>query len=104
MKLFTRSIYVETTWSNDQNLRIIPITPSGLDDVFASLVTIATALGEEEKAYSCLSALHSRIDKIIDKLRAAKAKPKRVMLIEWLEPVYNCGHSHPGHTLEIELQ
>ena len=74
---------------------IIPITPSGLDDVFASLVTIATALGEKEKAYSCLSALHSRIDKIIDKLRAAKAKPKRVMLIEWLEPVYNCGHWIP---------
>lgn len=74
---------------------VIPITPAGLDDVFASSITIATALGDEEKAYRYLSGLQSRIDTIIDKLRSAKAKPKRVMLMEWMEPVYNCGHWIP---------
>jgi iron complex transport system substrate-binding protein len=74
---------------------VIPITPAGLADVFTSAITIAAALGEEEKAYLYLSALQARIDAIIDTLRAAKAKPKRVMLMEWMEPIYNCGHWIP---------
>ncbi|MEX2233754.1 MAG: ABC transporter substrate-binding protein [Cyclobacteriaceae bacterium] len=74
---------------------IIPITPGGLEDVFASAITIATAFGKEEQAYLYLAALNQRIDLIIDKLRASKAKPKRVMLMEWLEPIYNCGHWIP---------
>ncbi len=61
----------------------------------ARAVTIAAALDEEEKAYAYLTALHGRIDSIIDKLRIAKAKPKRVMLMEWMEPIYNCGHWIP---------
>lgn len=75
--------------------KIIPITPASLDDVFDAAVTIAAALDEEEKAYAYLTALHDRIDRIIDKLRIAKAKPKRVMLMEWMEPIYNCGHWIP---------
>lgn len=75
--------------------KVIPITPGGLEEVFSSAITIALALGEEEKAYSYLSELQMRIDTIIDTLRGSKAKPKRVMLMEWMEPVYNCGHWIP---------
>jgi iron complex transport system substrate-binding protein len=74
---------------------LIPLSPSGLDDVFSTAVTIATALGKEENAYSYLASLHTRIDFIIDQQRRAKAKPKRVMLMEWMEPIYNCGHWIP---------
>lgn len=74
---------------------LIALTPCGLDDVFTTAITIASALGEEEKAYTYLSSLQSRIDSIIDTLRKAKAKLKRVMLMEWIEPIYNCGHWIP---------
>jgi iron complex transport system substrate-binding protein len=74
---------------------LVPLTPSGLDDVFATAITIASALGQEEKAYAYLASLQKRIDFIIDELRKAKAKPKRVMLMEWMEPIYNCGHWIP---------
>ncbi len=74
---------------------LIALTPSGLDDVFSTAITIASALGEEEKAYTYLANLQARIDSIIDTLRKAKAKPKRVMLMEWIEPIYNCGHWIP---------
>ncbi|MCX8490725.1 MAG: ABC transporter substrate-binding protein [Cyclobacteriaceae bacterium] len=74
---------------------LVPLTPSGLDDVFATAITIASALGQEEKAYVYLASLQKRIDFIIDELRKAKAKPKRVMLMEWMEPIYNCGHWIP---------
>lgn len=75
--------------------KLIPLTPYGLDDVFASAITIASELGKEEKAYAYLASLHERIDFIIDELRKAKAKPKRVMLMEWMEPIYNCAHWIP---------
>lgn len=75
--------------------QLIPLTPAGLDDVFASAIVIARALGQEEKAYAHLASLQKRIDHIIDELRRAKAKPKRVMLMEWMEPIYNCGHWIP---------
>jgi iron complex transport system substrate-binding protein len=74
---------------------LVPLTPSGLDDVFTTAITIASALGKEENAYAYLESLQSRIDFIIDELRKAKAKPKRVMLMEWMEPIYNCGHWIP---------
>ena len=74
---------------------LIPLTPKSLQDVFQTAVTIATALGHEEAAYHHLSDLQKRIDHIIDELRQHKALPKRVMVMEWIEPVYNCGHWIP---------
>nr|WP_298999179.1 ABC transporter substrate-binding protein [uncultured Allomuricauda sp.] len=74
---------------------LISISPESLDDVFQSAVTIATALGKEELAYRYLNGLHNRIDDVVDTLRAAKALPKRVMLLEWIDPIFNCGHWIP---------
>lgn len=75
--------------------QLLPLTPNNLQDVFGTAITIAAALGHEEAAYSYLSALQKRIDSIIDTLRAYKAPPKRVMVMEWVEPIYNCGHWIP---------
>jgi len=75
--------------------KLIPLTPRNLQDVFRTAVTIATALGKEEAAYQYLSALQKRIDHIIDELRRHRAPLKRVMVMEWIKPVYNCGHWIP---------
>jgi iron complex transport system substrate-binding protein len=75
--------------------RIIPLTPGNLSDAFHMAVVIATALGREEAAYSYLSSLQTRIDHIVDELRKYRAPLKRVMVLEWIEPVYNCGHWIP---------
>jgi iron complex transport system substrate-binding protein len=74
---------------------IIPLTPQNLDDVYNTAIVIASALGEEEKAYSHLADLKKRTDVILDKLRAERMPLKRVSLLEWIEPVYNCGHWIP---------
>ncbi len=74
---------------------IIPLTPGNLDEVFHTAVTVAGALGREEAAYLYLASLQKRIDRIIDELRKHRAAPKRVMVMEWIEPVYNCGHWIP---------
>lgn len=75
--------------------QLMPLTPNTLHDVFNTAITIATAMGKEEAAYPYLAALQKRIDTLIDNLRLHKAPPKRVMIMEWMAPVYNCGHWIP---------
>jgi iron complex transport system substrate-binding protein len=74
---------------------LIPLTPENLNDVYSTAITIAAALGEEEAAYRYLSALKKRTQHILDVLRAHSMPLKRVMLMEWIEPIYNCGHWIP---------
>ncbi|WP_080237965.1 ABC transporter substrate-binding protein [Spirosoma rigui] len=74
---------------------VVPLTPQSLTDVFDTAITIASALGHEEAAYPYLQGLRNRIDVIIDTLRASRALPKRVMVMEWVSPIYNCGHWIP---------
>lgn len=75
--------------------QIIPLTPSTLEDVYATAVTIASALGHEDAAYRYLSGLQKRTGHILDTLRQHGMPLKRVSLLEWMEPVYNCGHWIP---------
>ncbi len=74
---------------------LVALSPNNLDDVFQTAITIATALGYEEAAYSYLASLQKRKAAILDELRKYKAPLKRVMLMEWIEPIYNCGHWIP---------
>lgn len=74
---------------------LISITPSGLDDVFDNALTIAKALGKPEIGIAYVDALKDRIHKIIDIQRANNILPKSVMLLEWINPIFNCGHWIP---------
>ena len=74
---------------------LVPLTPGNLEQVFQTAVTIATALGREEAAYHYLSELQRRLDRVIDELRKHRAPLKRVLVMEWIEPIYNCGHWIP---------
>ena len=74
---------------------LIPLSPNNLQDVYDCAITIARALGREEVALHYLANLQQKTDGILDTLRANRAQLKRVMLMEWIEPVYNCGHWIP---------
>jgi len=74
---------------------LVPLSPNNLQDVFECAITIARAMGKEEVALNYLAGLQQKTDHILDKLRANKAPLKRVMLMEWIEPIYNCGHWIP---------
>lgn len=75
--------------------KVIPLTPRSLNDVYDNAVTIASAVGEEEAAYKVLAELKKHTDNITDQLRKHNAPLKRVMVMEWLDPIYNCGHWIP---------
>lgn len=75
--------------------QIIPLTPNNLNDVYQTAITIATAIGHEEAAYTYLASLQKRTATVLDTLRLHQMPLKRVMLMEWIEPIYNCGHWIP---------
>ncbi|WP_443939057.1 ABC transporter substrate-binding protein [Pedobacter sp. MW01-1-1] len=74
---------------------LVPLSPNNLQDVQNCAIDIAKALGMEEVAHRYLSKLNERTDAVLDVLRANKAPLKRIMLMEWIEPIYNCGHWIP---------
>lgn len=75
--------------------KLVPLTPGNLEEVYQTAVAIATALGHEEAAYTYLTRLQKRTATILDTLRQHRMPLKRVMVLEWIEPVYNCGHWIP---------
>lgn len=79
----------------DKQPELISISPMGFDDVFQNAVTIAKALDKEEVAYAYLIKLNDRVNHVMDTIIASKAPKKKVLLLEWLEPIYNCGHWIP---------
>lgn len=74
---------------------LIPLSPNTLNDVFECAVSIAKAVNREEVAYSYLAKLQSELDEITDTLRKHRSPLKSVMVLEWLDPIYNCGHWIP---------
>lgn len=74
---------------------LVPLIPRNLEDVYQNAITIAKTLGKEEAAYHLLAQLKKRTDSIIDTLRKNNAPLCRVMVMEWLNPIYNCGHWIP---------
>jgi iron complex transport system substrate-binding protein len=74
---------------------LISLTPQSLEDVYQTAVIIAKAFGKEEAAYRYLASLQKRTDGILDILRQHRMPLKRVMVMEWMDPIYNCGHWIP---------
>jgi iron complex transport system substrate-binding protein len=74
---------------------VVPLTPRDLNDVYHNAITIAKAVGQEQAAHDLLASLKIRTDHILDTLRKNNAPLKRVMVMEWLNPIYNCGHWIP---------
>ncbi|MCG8374334.1 MAG: ABC transporter substrate-binding protein [Balneolales bacterium] len=79
----------------DKHVELVPLLPQSLNDVFDSALIIAKALHQEEIAYDYLGKLNQRLQSILDTLRKHEAPLKRVSLLEWFDPIYNCGHWIP---------
>ncbi len=75
--------------------QIVPLVPRVLMDVFSTALTIATTLGHPDVGEKYVNHLQNRIDQVIDKLRFNHSPLRRVMVMEWMNPVYNCGHWIP---------
>jgi iron complex transport system substrate-binding protein len=86
--------------------KLISITPNSLEDVFENAITIAEALGKKEVGIAYVKMLKDRVYTIVDTQRAKRIQPKSVLLLEWIDPLFNCGHWIPhqiGYAGGIDL-
>lgn len=97
----------EKSLSKLENIpKTVSITPQSLEDVFENAITIAAEMGFSEIGNDYVLGLRKEISTIVDKLRAALVMPKSVMLLEWIDPLFNCGHWIPhqiGYAGGIDL-
>lgn len=75
--------------------KMVPLVPRTLNDVFDNILMVAKVFGEEQKGFDYLTSLQRRITNVKARLEEHEAPKKKVMLMEWLDPIYNCGHWMP---------
>ena len=73
---------------------VLNLEPLTLQEVFASLHEIGEAAGVSDKAHQVVQELERRVQLVIARSKAAVHRP-RVVMLEWLDPPFSCGHWSP---------
>jgi iron complex transport system substrate-binding protein len=74
--------------------RIVSLEPSSLDDVFATIRTVAALTATEPAAERVVARLQRRIERLRQRV-AGLARPS-VLVLEWTDPPMGAGHWTPG--------
>jgi iron complex transport system substrate-binding protein len=74
--------------------QILWLTPRSLDQIFGNLRDLAKATGCLPKAEALIAAGRARLERVAAITRAMSSRP-RVFCMEWIDPVYCCGHWVP---------
>jgi iron complex transport system substrate-binding protein len=80
-------------WTGAQP-RVVSLAPYALEDVFADMERVGTALGAVDKANDVVGRLKARMRAIEDRARSLESRP-RVACIEWIEPLMAAGNWMP---------
>ena len=73
---------------------ILWLTPRCIDEIFDNLRDLANATNRESAAQEIINDCNTRIDRL-KTLSAKRDEQPRVFCMEWLDPVYACGHWVP---------
>ncbi|MBN9523255.1 cobalamin-binding protein [bacterium] len=73
---------------------VVNLEPTSLADVLDTLPTVARAAGVPGRAAPAVAALRRRIDAVAMRSERIVERP-RVVLLEWLDPPFSCGHWSP---------
>lgn len=74
--------------------QILWLTPKSLEQIFDNLRDLGAATGRSEIAEALIAEGRARLAKIDAATRALVSRP-RVFCMEWMDPVYCCGHWVP---------
>lgn len=80
-------------WLDDQ-CEIVSLNPNRLEDVWADIIRVATALGNRRNGEDVVAALRERMSKIQSRVAEREETP-RVAVIEWIEPLMAGGNWMP---------
>jgi len=67
------------------------LDPHRVDDIIQNILDIAHSVGKEHKGLEIKDSLIKRIEKI----STSKNKKPKVICLEWIDPLYLCGHWVP---------
>lgn len=73
---------------------VVNLEPVTLDDVLQSIHQVAEAAGILERAASVVEQLRARRDAVVQRTATSKYRP-RVAVLEWIDPLFCCGHWTP---------
>jgi len=74
--------------------QILWLTPRNLNDIFDNLRDLAEATGRQAVAQRITEDSYARVDRLTSLANKNPERP-RVFCMEWLDPVYVCGHWVP---------
>lgn len=74
--------------------RVINLEPVSLEDVLDTLRAVGRAAGVADRGEAVVSDLRRRIDATAARTERVADRP-RVVLLEWLDPPFSCGHWSP---------
>jgi iron complex transport system substrate-binding protein len=74
--------------------RVLNLEPTSLDEVLGAIGDVATAAGVADRAPAVIEGLRARIDAVAAHTTTLAERP-RVILLEWIDPLYTCGHWSP---------
>ena len=78
----------------DADTQLVSLEPESLDDVYQNIATVAALTNRAGRAPALLDELAGRIRIVQD--RIGGRPPRRTVCLEWVDPLYNCGHWTPG--------
>lgn len=77
----------------EASTQLVSLEPESLEDVFGHIALVARLAGRPAAAPAVLTGLELRIRKV--RLALQSVAPTRVVCLEWLDPLYSCGHWTP---------
>jgi iron complex transport system substrate-binding protein len=74
--------------------RVINLEPMNLEDVFLTLRLVGEAAGVTARADQVVANLRARVDDVVARSATIRHRP-RVVILEWIDPPFSCGHWSP---------
>lgn len=77
----------------DSSPIICSLSPNSLSEMFQSITQVAEAVGLPQRGVQAVERLRDRVDSVVARCRDRVRK--RVLLLEWLDPLFTAGHWNP---------
>ena len=74
--------------------RVVNLEPMTLEQVFDCIGLVGAAAGCADRAVDVIGQLRARVERVAGRIAAADERP-RVVVVEWLDPLFTCGHWTP---------
>ena len=71
---------------------VLVLNPTTLNDIFESIMIISSKVGRETEGRELVASLERRLNSVAKRAAAGK---KRVLCVEWLNPLFTAGHWVP---------